>query len=25
MDWPTVEIRLDHAGGDTRRISLSDS
>jgi tRNA threonylcarbamoyladenosine biosynthesis protein TsaE len=24
-DWPTVEIRLDHAGGDTRRISLSDS
>jgi tRNA threonylcarbamoyladenosine biosynthesis protein TsaE len=23
-DWPTVEIRLDHAGGDSRRISISD-
>jgi tRNA threonylcarbamoyladenosine biosynthesis protein TsaE len=23
-DWPTVEIRLDHAGGDSRRIALSD-
>lgn len=23
-DWPTVEIRLDHAGGDTRRIAISD-
>jgi tRNA threonylcarbamoyladenosine biosynthesis protein TsaE len=23
-DWPTVEIRLDHAGGDSRRISLPD-
>ena len=22
-DWPTVEIRLDHAGGDSRRISIS--
>src|SRR6266851_9148656 len=24
-DWPTVEIRLNHAGGDSRRISISDS
>jgi len=24
-DWPTVEIRLDHAGGDSRRIAVSDS
>jgi tRNA threonylcarbamoyladenosine biosynthesis protein TsaE len=23
-DWPTVEIRLDHAGGDARRIAISD-
>jgi len=23
-EWPTVEIRLDHAGGDTRRIAISD-
>src|ERR1700686_4650773 len=23
-DWPTVEIRLDHAGGDSRRVSISD-
>ncbi len=23
-DWPTVEIRLDHVGGDARRISISD-
>jgi tRNA threonylcarbamoyladenosine biosynthesis protein TsaE len=23
-DWPTVEIRLDHAGGDSRRIAISD-
>jgi tRNA threonylcarbamoyladenosine biosynthesis protein TsaE len=23
-DWPTVEIRLDHEGGDSRRISISD-
>ena len=23
-DWPTVEIRLDHAGGDSRRISIPD-
>ncbi len=23
-DWPTVEIRLDHAGADTRRISISN-
>jgi tRNA threonylcarbamoyladenosine biosynthesis protein TsaE len=23
-DWPTVEIRLEHAGGDSRRISISD-
>jgi len=23
-DWPTLEIRLDHAGGDTRRIAISD-
>jgi tRNA threonylcarbamoyladenosine biosynthesis protein TsaE len=22
-DWPTVEIRLDHAGGDSRRIAIS--
>src|ERR1700733_1565371 len=22
-DWPTVEIRLEHAGGDSRRISVS--
>jgi tRNA threonylcarbamoyladenosine biosynthesis protein TsaE len=22
-DWPTVEVRLDHAGGDARRISIS--
>ncbi|HEV7967978.1 MAG TPA: tRNA (adenosine(37)-N6)-threonylcarbamoyltransferase complex ATPase subunit type 1 TsaE [Candidatus Acidoferrales bacterium] len=22
-DWPTVEIRLDHAGGDSRRIAVS--
>ena len=22
-DWPTVEIRLDHAGGDCRRIVVS--
>jgi len=22
-DWPTVEIRLNHAGGDSRRISIS--
>lgn len=22
-DWPTVEIRLDHAGGDCRRIAVS--
>ncbi len=22
-DWPTVEIRLDHAGGDSRRIVIS--
>lgn len=22
-DWPTVEIRLDHAGGDSRRIVVS--
>ena len=21
-DWPTVEIRLDHAGGDTRRLVI---
>lgn len=21
-DWPTVEIRLDHAGGDSRRIAI---
>ena len=21
-DWPTIEIRLDHAGGDSRRISI---
>jgi len=24
-DWPTIEIRLDHAGGDSRRISISGS
>src|SRR5579863_3833693 len=23
-DWPTVEIRLDHAGEDTRRIAISE-
>jgi tRNA threonylcarbamoyladenosine biosynthesis protein TsaE len=23
-DWPTVEVRLDHAGGDARRIAVSD-
>jgi len=23
-DWPTVEIRLEHAGGDSRRIAFSD-
>jgi len=23
-DWPSLEIRLDHAGGDSRRISISD-
>jgi tRNA threonylcarbamoyladenosine biosynthesis protein TsaE len=23
-DWPTVEIRLEHAGGDSRRISVSE-
>jgi tRNA threonylcarbamoyladenosine biosynthesis protein TsaE len=23
-DWPTVEIRLEHAGGDARRITLAD-
>jgi tRNA threonylcarbamoyladenosine biosynthesis protein TsaE len=23
-DWPTIEIRLDHAGGDSRRIEISD-
>jgi tRNA threonylcarbamoyladenosine biosynthesis protein TsaE len=22
-DWPTVDIRLDHAGGDTRKIVVS--
>ena len=22
-DWPTVEIRFDHAGGDSRRIAIS--
>jgi tRNA threonylcarbamoyladenosine biosynthesis protein TsaE len=22
-DWPTVKIRLDHAGGDARRIAIS--
>jgi tRNA threonylcarbamoyladenosine biosynthesis protein TsaE len=22
-DWPTVEVRLDHAGGDSRRIAIS--
>jgi tRNA threonylcarbamoyladenosine biosynthesis protein TsaE len=23
-DWPTIEIRLDHAGEDSRRIAISD-
>jgi tRNA threonylcarbamoyladenosine biosynthesis protein TsaE len=23
-DWPTIKIHLDHAGGDSRRISISD-
>jgi tRNA threonylcarbamoyladenosine biosynthesis protein TsaE len=23
-DWATIEIRLDHAGGDSRRIAISD-
>jgi tRNA threonylcarbamoyladenosine biosynthesis protein TsaE len=23
-DWPTLEIRLDHAGGDSRRFAISD-
>jgi tRNA threonylcarbamoyladenosine biosynthesis protein TsaE len=23
-DWPTVEIRLDHGGGDSRRITVLD-
>ena len=23
-DWPTVEIRLEHAGGDSRRMVISD-
>src|SRR3984957_12849150 len=23
-DWPTIEIHLDHAGGDARRISISE-
>jgi tRNA threonylcarbamoyladenosine biosynthesis protein TsaE len=23
-DWPTIEIRLDHAGGDSRRIGIPD-
>ena len=23
-DWPILEIRLDHAGGDSRRIAISD-
>ena len=23
-DWPTLEIRLEHAGGDSRRIAVSD-
>ena len=23
-DWPTVEIRLDHAGGDSRRIAIQE-
>jgi tRNA threonylcarbamoyladenosine biosynthesis protein TsaE len=22
-DWPTIEIRLDHAGGDSRKIAIS--
>ena len=24
-DWPTVEIRLDHAGADSRRISVGNA
>lgn len=24
-DWPTIEISLEHAGGDSRKISISDS
>ena len=24
-DWPTIEIRLDHAGGDSRRVAISGS
>jgi tRNA threonylcarbamoyladenosine biosynthesis protein TsaE len=24
-DWPTVEIHLEHAGGDSRRIAISGS
>ena len=23
-EWPTIEIHLDHAGGDSRRIAISD-
>ncbi|HTC64650.1 MAG TPA: tRNA (adenosine(37)-N6)-threonylcarbamoyltransferase complex ATPase subunit type 1 TsaE [Candidatus Saccharimonadales bacterium] len=23
-DWPTIEVHLDHAGGDSRKISISD-
>jgi len=23
-DWPTMEIHLDHAGGDSRRIAVTD-
>ena len=23
-DWPTLEIHLEHADGDSRRISISD-
>jgi tRNA threonylcarbamoyladenosine biosynthesis protein TsaE len=23
-DWPTIEIHLDHAGGDSRRIAVMD-
>ena len=23
-DWPTIEVSLDHAGGDSRRITISD-